>query len=649
MAKISTSKNAGKKNDTVDDISKQAQRSKKSDYLISMGSAPMLGDSTHWFQMLPAVFFTAVVIMITRMASYQRPMSQFYWSTETTDLVDFFSYYKMIAILICAIFVLILFLYRVFTQSFYIKRSYSNIFILLYTILVLLSYFFSEYKLFALWGWNDRFEGTISLLGYMILLFYIINSVNSEKNIKWIIYPIAVTSSLLGLLGVTQALDYDFFRTTIGKKLITPSWFWDQLDSLNFTFQQKEIYQTVYNINYVSFYLTLLIPLFGMLFIKSVTKGKEEALWKKISWGALFTLLIFNLIGSASSGGILGMAVVVFVAIIVLNKKILIWWKPLAILIILTLVVAGGTYQRWMPELSSSINSANISTSQIAKNDTPSTNIKPVIDYIDTNNFDIDLSINGEKLTITTFPNDYSSIKVIDKEQNSISLVSTNEENTFRLEDERFNMCTVMPAKDTEGNHYFIFTIADSSWPFMITDEGVLLFNQLENLVDMDIIPSVGFENNWDFGSGRGFIWSKSIPMMKDTLLIGYGADTYCIYFPHKDYAGKYNWGGTSTLNLIIDKPHNMYIGAAVGTGLLSLLSLIAIWLIYIIQSIKIYWKSKFETFQEYVGIGIFLGICGFLASGIVDDSSVSVMPLFYGLLGTGIAINQMLSKNKTI
>jgi hypothetical protein len=38
-------------------------------------------------------------------------------------------------------------------------------------------------------------------------------------------------------------------------------------------------------------------------------------------------------------------------------------------------------------------------------------------------------------------------------------------------------------------------------------------------------------------------------------------------------------------------------------------------------------------------------GISGFLVSGLVDDSTVSTMPMFYGLLGTGIAINMMLKR----
>ena len=202
--------------------------------IYNMSFAPKLGENTNWFQMIPIAFFTAVIIMITRMALYQRPMEQFYWSGNSNDLIDFFSYYKMTAIMAVSFFVVVILAYRIFTQSLSIKRSYAYLPMAVYSIFVLISYALSDYKEFALWGWNDRFEGTFSLLGYMVMLFYIINTIRSERDVKWVIYPLAASSALLGLLGVTQALDHDFFRTTLGKKLITPSSFWQNLDSLNY-------------------------------------------------------------------------------------------------------------------------------------------------------------------------------------------------------------------------------------------------------------------------------------------------------------------------------------------------------------------------------------------------------------------------------
>jgi O-antigen ligase len=132
--------------------------------------------------------------------------------------------------------------------------------------------------------------------------------------------------------------------------------------------------------------------------------------------------------------------------------------------------------------------------------------------------------------------------------------------------------------------------------------------------------------------------------MMKETLILGHGADTYSLYFPHRDYVGKYNAGWN--INKIVDKPHDMYLDIIIGTGGVSLLSLLVLWGIYVIQSMKLYIRSKFENFTEYVGVAIMFGICGFLAAGLVNDSTVSTVPMFYGLLGTGIAINYMIKRN---
>ena len=69
----------------------------------------------------------------------------------------------------------------------------------------------------------------------------------------------------------------------------------------------------------------------------------------------------------------------------------------------------------------------------------------------------------------------------------------------------------------------------------------------------------------------------------------------------------------------------------------------------YLIQSFRLYFRRRFETedFISFAGAGIFIGIVGFLTAALVDDSSVSVMPMFYTLLGTGIALNILLRKQQ--
>lgn len=636
----SKSKNSNKNTQTK-------QKTLNDDYLWSMSEAPSPGVSNSIVQLIPAAFFTAFVIMIVRLYSYSRDMSEYYWSSGAGELSDFFSHYKAVAIIICAVVALILLLYRLFVQSFYIKKSILYIPALVYLAFVLLSYAFSSVKDIAWMGWNDRFEGTLILMCYIFMAFYIMNIVNSEKNVKMIIYPLAVSSGILSLLGLTQALDKDFFRTVIGQKLIVPNsplkdggTAWEMIDKaaeageqfLKFTFQNKEIYQTVYNINYVSFYLTLLIPVFGLLFIQ-----EKNSILKKIMWGILFGLTIFNLIGSESSGGLLGMFVVVVMAVIVFNKKIITWWKPVTILIAITLLVGGITYDRWLPELTAAFK--GVAGSNETEND--STNRW---NYFANKGDTIELSLDDNIATIDLSQD--NQINVMDEKNQEIEVKQDSSTGTVITNDDRFKDMSIQPTMDEEGNQIISFGLAgeDQKWNFTKTDDGVKMVNDFGKTITAENVEHWGFKENPGFGSGRGYIWSRSLPMIKDTILVGHGADTYCVYFPHKDYVGKHNAGWN--LNTVVDKPHNMFIGVAVNTGLISLLALLAFFGIYIVQSFRLYFRNEMKSFMSFAGSGIFLGICGFLISGLVNDSTVSVMPMFYGLLGTGIAINMLIKKN---
>lgn len=647
------------------------------DYLWSMSRAAGPDESTPWFELLPAAFFTALVILIVRMYTYHRPMEQFYWSTNTIEdnLTDFFSYFKMIAILICAALVLLVLLYRLCSQSLSVKRCFAYIPMLIYSAFVLLSYAFSEYKEFALWGWNDRFEGTLTLLSYMVLLFYIINAVNTERDVKFILYPLVASCLILSIIGIFQSLDMDFFRTTLGQKLIVPNTstengpLWQLIDHaaeqgkafLTFTFLDKQIYQTVYNINYVSFYLTLLIPLFGMLFIRSVNRGKDEPVWKKIGWGVLFAMLIYNLIGSASSGGFLGLAAIGLAGIIILNKRILAWWKPVVILLAIMIATGSITYDRWLPELTGAArgvmdNTAQLSTEGAQSDETTAAavtpgSIKPSIEYFKTGKRDITISLNNELLIAEVTADASGAVEGLvlkDKEGTMLPMqLLPDKKSTYYIDDDRFRDYMTVGYAYADDQYYVLLNTAEMQWPFAISEDRIYYRNQLGRQVTLSDIPHTGWEDNPHFGSWRGYIWSRTLPLLKDTVLIGHGADTYCIYFPQNDYAGKYTTEFEHNLNIITDKPHNMYLGMAVNTGVVSMLALLAMWVIYIVQSARLYFKNKFDhdNCLTFVGAGIFFGVVGFLVSALVDDSSVSVMPLFYGLLGIGIAVNGILYK----
>ncbi|MDR0851973.1 MAG: O-antigen ligase family protein [Clostridiales Family XIII bacterium] len=651
-----------------------------SDFLIRMSHAPQFDVGMHGFVLVPAALFTAVCILLVHQYKYYRDMTGYYWTTAmggTADdpgLIEFFSHYKVLLITICFVLALIFLLYRVVTQSLYVKRTVLYIPMLVYLIFVLLSFAFSETKEIAWSGWNDRFEGTFVLLCYMVMLFYIVNSVNNERNIKHILYPVTGSAVILSLIGFSQAIGHDFFRTTIGQKVLLPmsatlkdgTKIWDAIDTLaeqgkqylNFRFKNNEIYQTVFNINYVSFYLTLLIPIFGLLFIR------EHVLWKKTLWGVVVALIIFNLFGAASSGGILGCVVIVIVALILLNKRLLKWWRSVAVLLAIVALTGVAAYSVeihfgsviWIHELRGSVRDAlGIKTAAtepvqpVATGTEEPVPEKHKIDYFITNGLGITFSIDGNEATCVT---NGEVVGLTDAAGVAIEGALDPVTQRIVFSDERFKDIYFYPAEE-DGRSLFVFGIEgeETEWPFVLTgtDQPEWKYeNGLKKLVSLKNIPHFGFANNPHFGSGRGYIWSTTIPMLRNTILIGYGADTFCINFPQNDYVGKYN-AGWNSLTAIVDKPHNMYLGVAFTTGIVSLLALLALFGIYAFQSIRLYRRDDFNSFAAFAGAGIFLGICGFLVAGLVNDSAVSVMPMFYGLLGTGIAVNLMVQKQKIL
>ena len=157
--------------------------------------------------------------------------------------------------------------------------------------------------------------------------------------------------------------------------------------------------------------------------------------------------------------------------------------------------------------------------------------------------------------------------------------------------------------------------------------------------------PSFGFKGKENMATNRGYIWSRSIPLLKDTILIGHGPDTYAIYFPNNDFVGKFI--GFKGANTIVDKPHNLYLQIAINTGVLSLIAFLTLMLTYIISSFKAYFKKEsYAGIMESAGLGIFMAISMYLFTGLSNDSIVSVAPIFWILLGTGFVLNEKAMHN---
>lgn len=78
----------------------------------------------------------------------------------------------------------------------------------------------------------------------------------------------------------------------------------------------------------------------------------------------------------------------------------------------------------------------------------------------------------------------------------------------------------------------------------------------------------------------RGYIWSRTIPILPDYLVLGAGPDCFLYEFPQDDILGKLYAYGTGSI--VVDKPHNLYLQIFVNEGGIALLAFLAVaYLIY--------------------------------------------------------------------
>lgn len=576
---------------------------------------------------IPLIFLIVVLPFITHGKIIELSMEEAnFWKGGTTH-VDFFCYYKSIGLVLgtCAFLLSFCFLYLSKKVHFNKSTKYYMPMII-YVIFVVISTLLSHYKNTAVIGFMEMYQGMSVLLCYIVITIIIINLVSEENDIKIILTSFAFLSIVMGILGLSQYFGHDFFQSDLGKLIITPK----ELRGvdLKFTFGKYAIYGTLYNTNFVGSFGALLLPVTTFLFIYS----------KEIKYNILFYMAAIlsytTWLGSNSRAGYLGIFIACLAAVLFIRKiikhnivKILVLFIGFVIAtLIFNIASEGKTFtqlgrlnpfkeaQKIEQVLENNIRFKEIS---VSKNTfTFKTTKETVKGIVDNNN----LSFQDQYGNLLTFSKD---------EKGTIKFDNKNYENYefVKAENSRLIKCTVYDKKIN------LYSLKDD------TVKVVSFNNKLTEPVEAPRLKL--FDGRETFASNRGYIWSRTIPLIKDTLFIGAGPDNFIYIFPQEDYLGKFNTSSGMT-NMLVDKPHNMYLQTAINTGVISLISLLIMWFIYLAECIKIYGNRKLTTFTEYMGAAVFLSVIAYLGAGLFNDNIISVTPLFWIMLGTGIGINKL-------
>ena len=144
------------------------------------------------------------LLVHSKMQTYIMPVLDPLLNLTTGVYVDYFTYYKAMALMLVAIFLVLRFLAKIFISGQKLRATELNIPLLVFGLALCLSALFSDYKTLAIWGGYTRNLGTIAYLSYLVLLFVLLNSQVEgkwDKIIGLAICPLVFINALKNLIS----------------------------------------------------------------------------------------------------------------------------------------------------------------------------------------------------------------------------------------------------------------------------------------------------------------------------------------------------------------------------------------------------------------------------------------------------------------
>lgn len=591
------------------------------------------------YQMFPILAVLCIIPFILRIYIYDSGLEQFAWFPDRNQEVDVFLYYRSVLFTVAAAVMAAVLGWSIYKEwknkrnQFGIERIKQAkwLFPLAgFALLALVSTLFSEYRSYGFSGIFEQFESIWVVLGYCIVTVYVFYFVRTREHIDIFQKGLLFLLTVVGILGITQLTGHDFFETSLGKSLYIPSSLSYLKDQVSFTFSgsgNHQVYLTFYNPNYVGVFTALILPVTIMLCV-----GHKE-MKNKVIWGILSVVTFLCALGSGSRAFLLSLGVIAVIGIVIFARKSM-KYLPAILVAAVVFVGAAGIY----------LNYANVDMVQYLKSALiPQKNVYGVEDFIIEEDH-VTLRYNGNTISMQCEVDAMGLpvFKAWDENGTEWEHYMTDS-NVYGFMDERIATITVKVYGGYDEYAYVGEIQADGHrYAFAKGNDGYTYMNYTYKADEIVTAESAIFTDYDTFFGNRGYLWSRSIPLLKDHIILGSGADTYSIVFPQDDYVGRTNGGYQDQL---ITKPHSMYLQFGIQYGVAALICFIAVAVIYAVQALKLCWKADFKDVYSCLCLGVLLGVIGYGIMGISNDSCVALAPIAWAMLGLGFAVNALVKE----
>lgn len=596
--------------------------------------------SKQWIGAVLLAMVAGVVPLVVSACYYRIGLKEFPWFADSDATYDFFLYWKgQTLILLCGL----LALYVAVRQMAGKERGWQKriegkyaIPLILYFLLSLLSAVLSEHGDMAIWGGYEQWEGVIIITAYVVVLFFAIFLLEGRTQIRVFLCVFLSCVFVMAVISVFQYCGHDFFRTGAGQAVM--NFMIKKKLKFTFNFEIGRVYATLYNPNYVGSYVALVLP----VVLSVISRGGRMSGMRNQFAIVTAAGLLLMLIGSESVTGCIGVASSLLLAFAFVLADPGVSREKVAVGAGVCVLAAAVVVCVNRP----------IFTYGLNKIFHPTPNRFAVRGMESREGALAVTTAGGDVLKLTCDQGD-GRCHFTAADGGGAAVEVYEEGELVKFGDARFEEIQLRPGQvDIDGEKTDAFIVETPSFgksytviPSVETYTGPGLSQRVFYIKNpfgkkdkLRHIESVGFEQNQHFGSRRGYIWSRTFPLLKDHMLIGSGPNTFVFEFPNDDYIGMKNVGYDGS---VVTKPHNMLMQIWVQTGFLSLLAFLALYVFYFAASMKLYFRKTGYRRGELLGIGILLGTFGYLVTGLANDSTVAVAPVYWCLLGAGIAVNR--------
>lgn len=568
--------------------------------------------------LFPILAVICILPVTVRMTVYNCGYSAYDWYSGNDTITDFYCCAKSSLFFIIGAFgFLILLCFLAFYREC-AKDMKGYLPLAFYSFFVVLSTIFSV-NIRASWQGNfESFENCLVLIFYAVISLYAYQMMQKERDYKIVWYGILAITAVMAVVGTFQVFQHDLMNFPLVQKLLMSAENYEIYGGeVEDVFTGNHVYLTLYNPNYAGVFLNMVFAVVFVMFLTETIKNR------KIIYGIFSAALVVLIWYTYSRMSLVTLVLSVVLGILFCRKKggreifVLFGFAVIALALLAVDIVGGGRFIGRIKDKKDREPLEELTTDETGISIIYGGEDSPV---------EYRLFFQGENLYCR-----FKEQEISAGEGEILNLPMGKDSRAFYKRD---------------GGVIYV-SLAETTLSF-VKEKGEYKYRNFSGKTyPLKQVEKADFHGLEYLGSARGYIWSRTVPLLKKYLILGSGPDTYAEVFPQEDVAGKIVYADNP--DRVMEKGHNDFLTKWVQTGGCSVVCLVIFYGYLIKKGWKVYRKRRNcrrtencvgenLSFCCRMGYGCFLGCISFMVSSFTNDSTLQSAPLFWVLSGIFLA-----------